>query len=217
MGRVNQTFYPETVASEDLTEVGRRTALAESATDRLMSLPGVVRVRPFGSLTTGEADAYSDVDLLVEVEGVSDRLFAEDLPLALESLGRPLIVGWGLNRLPDTYVRTIYLADYPLFWHLDIGCVSTSHEDDDDLVRRYHWPQIFKMWIAEVKQYARGRGDGAAFLRHISRWADGARLSGSSAARLGQALELCAERARARGAPCEEVYHRCTELRSTYL
>lgn len=203
---------------EDVGEVGRRAELAEFVITRLAAVPVVVGVRSFGSLAAGRADAYSDIDLVVDLDGVSDRSFALHLPAHLELLGRPLITGWGLDRLPDTYVRTIYLADYPLFWHLDIGCVSRLHEDGADLGRRYHWPQIFKMWIAAVKDQARGRDDRTeSFLRHISAWADPSRLAGPAAVRLGQALDLCAERALSRGAPCQEVFHRCSLLRATYL
>lgn len=203
---------------EDVPEVGRRAELAEFAVARLTAVPGVVGVRPLGSLAAGGADPYSDIDLVVELDGVSDRSFALDLPAHVASLGRPLITGWGLDRLPDTYVRTIYLADYPLFWHLDIGCSGGLHEDDADLGRRYHWPQIFKMWIAAVKDQVRGRGGRTeVFLRHISAWADRSRLAGPAAVRLGQALDLCAERALGRGAPCAEVYHRCSLLRASYL
>lgn len=178
----------------------------------------MVEVCPFGSLGAGgKPDRYSDLDLVVVVDGLSDRAFAENVPHVISPLGRPLIAGWGLDLLPDTYVRTVYLENYPLFWHLDIGCVSSIHEPGADIAADYHWPQIFKMWIATVKQLIRGRDDGSAFLRHISRWADTSSLRGSAAARLGQSLELCVARARNRGAPCEEVYRRCAELRSVYL
>ncbi|MFC7623309.1 nucleotidyltransferase domain-containing protein [Microlunatus sp. GCM10028923] len=206
------------MSSEDVRDVGRRTELAEAVIARLAATPGVVGVRSFGSLASGGADAYSDIDLIVDLDDISDRAFALDLPGHLASLGRPLITGWGLNRLPDTYVRTIYLADYPLFWHLDIGCAGPRHEDDADLGRRYHWPQIFKMWIAAVKEQVRGRPERTdAFLTHLEAWADPSRLTGPAAVRLGQSLELCAERARGRGAPCEEVYLRCSELRAAWL
>jgi hypothetical protein len=205
------------MGSEDVSDLGRRAALAELITDRLAMSPYVVEVQPFGSLAGEESDQYSDIDLVVIVDGVSDRSFAEGLPDLLRPIGSQLIAGWGLDRLPETYVRTIYFEDYPLFWHVDLGCVSTTHDPGDDLARDYHWPQVFKMWIAAVKQYVRGRADGAAFLRHISKWADLSDLSGQAAARLGQSLDLCAARARSRGAPCDEVYRRCLELRASYL
>ncbi|GAB3764763.1 nucleotidyltransferase family protein [Microlunatus parietis] len=206
------------MGSEDVRDVARRAELAEAVIARLAGVPGVVGVRPFGSLASGRADAYSDIDLVVELDGVSDLTFAQEIPDHLAPLGRPLITGWGLDRLPDTYVRTIYLADYPLFWHLDIGSAGPLHEADADLGRRYHWPQIFKMWIAAVKDQLRGRPERTAdFLRHIAAWADLSRLSGPDAVRLGQSLELCVERARARGAPCAEIYRRCAELRATHV
>lgn len=206
------------MGTEDLSDLDRRARLAEQVRKRLLQTPHVVEVRPHGSLAaTGRSDRFSDVDFLVVVDGVTDRGFAERVPDELRPIGRQLIAGWGLDMLPDTYVRTLYLADYPLFWHIDIGCESSVHEPAADIAQEYHWPQVFKMWIAAVKQFARGHDEGSAFLRHISRWANPSDLWGSAADRLGQSLDLCVERARRRGAPCEEVYRRCIELRSTYL
>jgi hypothetical protein len=41
----------------------------------------------------------------------------------------------------------LYYKDYPLFWHVDISCYSRVHVDGHDIMDRYHWPQIFKIWI----------------------------------------------------------------------
>ncbi|MEQ7125296.1 hypothetical protein ABN034_12315 [Actinopolymorpha sp. B11F2] len=207
------------MGSEHVDDLDRRAALARAVRDLLLQSPHVVEVRPYGSLGAGgdHSDRYSDIDLVAVVDGLSDRAFATKLPGLLIPLGRPLIAGWGLDRLPDTYVRTLYLENYPLFWHVDIGGESSDHEPGADIAQHYHWPQIFKMWIAAVKQVIRDRDDGSAFLQHISRWADISSLRGSAADRLGQSLELCVARARRRGAPCEEVYRRRAELRSIYL
>jgi len=203
---------------EDVDDLDRRAVLAGAVLHLLRQFEHARDVELYGSLASGRADRYSDLDLVVHLEGISDKAFADIVPDLLHPLGRQLIAGWALDRLPDTYVRTIYLADYPLFWHVDIGCLSTLHESDDDLATTYHWPQVFKMWIGAVQQFARGNGDGEAFLQHISRWADLSTIRGATpAARLGQSLELCADRARRRGAPCEELYRRCVELRATYL
>jgi hypothetical protein len=207
------------VRPEHVEDLDRRAVLAAAVRELLVRSPHVVDVRPYGSLKAdgAQSDQYSDIDLVVDLEGISDRAFAEYVPSLLRSLGRPLIAGWGLEMLPDTYVRTLYLENYPLFWHLDIGCLSPVHVPGTDVAQSYHWAQVFKMWIAAVKQLLRGREDGSAFLRHISRWADVSALQGTPAERLGQSLELCVVRARRRGAPCEEVYRRCAELRATHL
>lgn len=68
----------------------------------------MVEVRQFGSLAAdGQSDQYSDIDLVVVVEEIADRSFAENVPRLLGPLGPQLIAGWGLDRLPDTYIRTI--------------------------------------------------------------------------------------------------------------
>jgi hypothetical protein len=51
----------------------------------------------------------------------------------------------------------------------------------------------------------------------IARWADISTVYGTPAQRLSYFLDLCADRAIGRGAPCEMFYERCDELRREYL
>jgi hypothetical protein len=60
----------------------------------------------------------------------------------------------------------------PLFWHVDIGCLSEQHIDGEDLKSTYHWPQIFKVWIDVVQDHARGLESLQQIEPLISRWAD---------------------------------------------
>lgn len=200
-----------------LDHLAHRAALATQIKTLLAADPRVCSVADYGSHASGHADRYSDIDLVVRVHHVSDRAFAEALPALLDPLGSRLIDGWGLGLLPDTYIRTFYFAAYPLFWHVDIGCLGDQHVDGTDLQQQYHWPQIFKMWIDVVKDLCRGEDHVDQLVTHIGRWADVSHLSGSSKQRLGQVLDLCTLRARQRGAPCEVVVQRCMELRDVYL
>jgi hypothetical protein len=149
--------------------------------------------------------------------GIADRDCSLGLPALLAPVGACLVDGWGLGSLPESYVRTFYFADYPLFWHVDIGCVSDQHTDGSDLMQMYHWPQIFKMWIAVVKDALRGVDRVDNLTAHIARWADVSHVDGEPGRRLSQLLDLCAKRARNRGAPYQPFYDRCDELRREYL
>ena len=200
-----------------LENVTRRTELAQRVAAVLRQGRHVVDVRSYGSLAGGRADRYSDVDLVVHVRGVSDREIALALPDLIEPVGPRLVDGWGIGFLPDTYIRTFYFIDYPLFWHVDIGCLADIHADGSDIKGTYHWPQIFKIWIDVVKDLLR-REDRVDYLAAlIARWSDVSAVTGTPAQKLSHFLDLCADRARRQCAPFEAFYERCDELRREYL
>lgn len=202
---------------QHIKHVDSRAALTDQVLMLLQAEPFVQSAELYGSLANGTGDRYADIDLVVQLDSVSDRTFAFALPRILRPLGPFLVEGWGVGFLPDTYIRTFYFSNQPLFWHVDIGCVSDQHEDGSDLKQQYHWPQIFKMWIDVVKDLVRGQDRVDTLTQHIARWGDVSSVTGTSAQRLGLLLDLCAERARSRGAPYEALYERCVELRHEYL
>lgn len=104
-----------------------------------------------------------------------------------------------------------------MFWHVDIGCLSDRHVDGSDIKATYHWPRIFKMWIDVVKDFARGVDRVDELGAYIGRWADVAAVHGTQAEKLARYLDLCAERARTRGAPYEELYRHCADLGQTMI
>lgn len=167
------------MSRDPLDDVARRTTLAADVVRTLEALPEVVEVRPYGSIGTDRADRYSDIDLMVVLHGVSDQTFAFELPRHLDVIGPRLIDGWGLGLLPEQYIRKFYFEDHPLFWNVDIGCVSEEHVDGTELRDQYHWPQVFAMWVKAVKGLLRGEDSVSPFVAHISRWADTSRLPGS--------------------------------------
>jgi hypothetical protein len=203
--------------TEDLTDVSRRDALAESVLKLVRGDERVASAEVVGSLSSGHADEYSDIDIHVDLCTVSDRAFAEVLPDLLRPIGPCVIAGWGLKTLPEQFVRTFYFADYPLFWHVDVRCESALHVDGSDLKDTYHWPQIFKMWIDELTEVLRGAGSTGTLDEVAGRWTDLSELPTEPRGRLSALLDLADDRARARGAPCDEMFARCDELRKTYL
>jgi hypothetical protein len=200
-----------------LQKVAWRSELARRIVVLLREDPRVTEVRLYGSMAEDRADRYSDIDLVAHVRGVSDRELAEALPGLIDPIGPRMVDGWGLGFLPDTYIRTFYFSDYPLFWHVDIGCLSDTHVDRSDIKAAYHWPQIFKIWIDVVKDLLRGEDRVEYLAAMIARWADLSTIRGTPEQRLSQFLDLSAERARSRGAPYEAFYERCDELRREFL
>jgi len=200
-----------------LQNLKRRDQLGKDIISLLNKDERVTNVEFYGSLAKGTADPYSDIDLHVQLQNVSDRAFAEILPDLIRPVDTCLIEGWGLGALPDDYVRTFYFESYPIFWHVDIHCKSAHHIDGSDIQNTYHWSQIFKIWIDVVSNWARGKDTTDYIERFMGKWTDLSKATGSPPQKLSQYLDLCAERARKRGAPCDTFYNRCDELRREYL
>ncbi len=70
-----------------LQQVQRRSELEQQIVTLLRGDPRVAQVRPYGSIAEGRADWYSDIDLVVHVNGVSDRAFAETLQDLIQPIG----------------------------------------------------------------------------------------------------------------------------------
>ena len=120
-----------------------------------------------GSLLSGDADEYSDVDLHARVRCRLDQeLFGSLAACLTERFGR-LTVRYDPDYRNDTRAQylTITLHEYPIFWRLDL--VVTS---DRDSPRKY--PDPFPEWsvatsafwnlVWAVKYGRRGRPEVAA-------------------------------------------------------
>jgi predicted nucleotidyltransferase len=208
-----------------LDEVERHF-LYERIRDVLLADPQVQAVELFGSLTTGDADIYSDIDLRCFLKDGTDRDFAFRLPSLIEAVGPRLIDGWGFSALPNWYVRTFYFAAYPLFWHVDIECLGTEHIDGSDIKQQEHWQQRFKIWIEAVKYLKRGEAQHDLSL--ASSWVEGTKerlakradvtgIQGSLANQLSRMLDIEMAWHRGKDLPVEEVCAACDNLRRALL
>lgn len=197
-----------------------RAEMASEIREMLGVLPGVTDVRLYGSLSQDQADVFSDIDMTVTLCSYEDRSFAESIPLALRSVGSLLIDGWGLGSLPGMYIKTLYFDRLPLFWHVDICCLSDIHVDGSDIKAQYHWQQIFKMWIACVKGYVRGKDTLTPFMTHVARKNDVSQIKGDEKHQLASLLDLVARRTESKGiasATMIPLLSRCHALRDRFL
>jgi predicted nucleotidyltransferase len=204
----------------DFERTEGRTQLLEGAVALLRSAAFVQSVEVAGSLSRGQADSYSDVDLLITARGVSDRATAEAVPGVLEPLGPRLVDGWALGLLPDLYVRTLYFDHLPLFWHLDVEVHSDIHAAGSDIAAAYHWQQIFKMWVKCAKDVLRGYDAIPAFRAHVERRSDLSAIGGAPKRQLAEILDVLAERTVQRGVAPETLAPlllRCEALRARFL
>ena len=165
-----------------------------------------------GSLATGKPDEFSDIDVQVDLKsGVEDRAFFFDVPGLMAGVGSA-VSGWGFITLPDLYVATFLFDDAPLFWAVDIACVSDTHTDGSDLISVYRWEQIYKMWLAAAKGHARASAKLADVRALVVRHTPVEDVASTSAAELRAVLDGIRQRKIDRGDPYEELHARCEDL-----
>jgi hypothetical protein len=169
------------------------------------------------SIPDGRADRNSDIDLRVELRGVSDRALAERTPDLLRSIGPYVIEAWGPTALPERFIRMLYFADLLLFWHVDVWCNSDIHADGADLKSAFHWPQMFRVWVDELNKVLRGPPNTIVMDRFAREWMDPASLPTDLNERLSAYLGRIHQHAALKGAPCDELFSRCDALLREYL
>lgn len=142
-----------------VSELREQRALAVQATGLLGRHPAVAAVTPMGSMASAEADGfpaddYSDVDLRVDLIGLSDRAFVvEELPALVEECGRVCATAWVV--LPGVYGVQSWFDDRSVFCGLDVACHSDVHEDGDDMHAATGWTRPFANWLLVAKRVLR--------------------------------------------------------------
>jgi len=161
------------VADLDLRPERRNGLVARLRADLEAAVPGsTTSLR--GSLATGSADAYSDIDLCWVVE---DAELARAVSLAQSGA----VSGVSTVRVDPDLARSerrrllfLRLADAPLFWRVDLDIRSRSvatseHHDEDNLAARdaTSWSpaaSALENALAAVRSHARGRHEEAGGL-----------------------------------------------------
>jgi predicted nucleotidyltransferase len=193
----------------------RRSALARRVIAALRADPRVASVGLCGSLASGEedgypADRYSDIDVEVRLRGVSDRDFFLAVPALVGDVGAILMRGASVE--PDRHVAHLWFAGYPLFWHVDIACLSPEHGEGDDLVEATRVERALGLWLLAVKRLLRAM-DAIALVREaVDGSPDGRRAHGAPADQLVALLEMWRRRAAAEGKPYDQTYAACVEV-----
>lgn len=91
------------------------------------SFPGVQTCKIVGSLAAGSYDAYSDIDLEIDVSGLDNGMFALEVPGLLQRRYAPLYTDYASSLAPQKYVVSAALFPDQPFMMADIACVATPH------------------------------------------------------------------------------------------
>ena len=187
----------------------RRLALAERVMAALREDPRVVSAELFGSLASRAedgypADRYSDIDIEVCLQGVSDRDFFFDVPAIASRVGTVLMQGASV--MPDRYVAHVWFGGYPLFWHVDIACISPDHIDGSDVAEAGRWERGFGLWLLALKRLVRAMDTLDLVREAVGGGTDARAVQGEPSDQLFGLLELWRAGAAAEGRPYERPY-----------
>ncbi len=138
----------------------RIVSLASELRDFLKTLPQVRRCTLYGSLSRGDYDLYSDIDIEADVSGTDNSDFVTQLP-ALFSKRYPVIFyDYAASLAPDLYIFTAAIDNGNPFRIIDVNCVATPHcpkrskEDMAAMCNKYD--HVLKMFSVYLKQSLRG-------------------------------------------------------------
>lgn len=102
-------------------------ALAEELCNFLSALPEVKRCELYGSLSRGNYDLYSDIDIMVDVSGTDNSRFVTRLPQIFAQRYNVIFYDYAASLAPDLYVVTLAVDGDNPFRVVDINCTATPH------------------------------------------------------------------------------------------
>lgn len=132
---------------------------AEEICTYLQGIPGVKSTEIIGSLSKGNYDKYSDIDIEVDVSGMDNGQFLMELPKLLSEKYDMVYCDYAPSLAPDKYIVS-FAADIPNpFGFVDISCVANPHcttVSKQELKNLNHlYDHTFKLFAINLKHYLR--------------------------------------------------------------
>ncbi|MBN1592753.1 MAG: nucleotidyltransferase domain-containing protein [Candidatus Coatesbacteria bacterium] len=132
--------------------------LAKTIIETLESSGKFRSVELIGSVADGTQDEYSDIDLLIQDDSRPPYENVELASTIIEASLGLLLRDWARSLIPDKYLINQFLPGVPIFWWIDIGCLS-SPEYDDLSPFEIDWDlneHFAKLIMMSAKHYLRG-------------------------------------------------------------
>jgi hypothetical protein len=110
-----------------------------------------------GSLLDGCVDAYSDIDIGIDVSGYNNAAYCQTIIATMSRSFDLHFYDWACSLMPRTYVLTFYIKGLPIFWNVDFECSATPHHGTltREAVSRDTVAGLFKMWALNAKYILR--------------------------------------------------------------
>lgn len=126
----------------------------------LNDLPEVKSCKIVGSLSAGNNDEFSDLDLVIDVSGIDNGVFLTKLPQLFEEKYDVIFYDYTPSLAPDKYIVSIAINKTNPFMIVDVSCVATPHfdsvskQDLSSLNNKYD--HTLKLFVANLKHLLRG-------------------------------------------------------------
>lgn len=126
----------------------------------LNDIPEVKSCKIVGSLSAGNNDEFSDLDLVIDVSGIDNGVFLTKLPQLFEEKYDVIFYDYTPSLAPDKYIVSIAINKTNPFMIVDVSCVATPHFDSvskQDLASLNNkYDHTLKLFVANLKHLLRG-------------------------------------------------------------
>lgn len=127
----------------------------------LYTLPNVKACRLYGSLAGNTFDAYSDIDIELDVSGADNGQYLLRLPALVGKHFPVVFYDYSPSLAPEKYVVSIATDSQNPFQIIDIACTARPHckSVSADTLRTQNDPyaHILKLFTANLKHFLRGK------------------------------------------------------------
>jgi len=93
----------------------------------LSSVPEIKSCSVCGSLSNGNSDKYSDIDIEINVSGIDNGQFLRKVPDIIKQKYPVIFSDFAPSLAPDVYVVSIAISALNPFMIVDIRCVANPH------------------------------------------------------------------------------------------
>lgn len=128
--------------------------------DFLNNLPEVKECKIYGSISTGNNDEFSDLDIAIDVSGIDNGVFLTKLPEIFSEKYDIIFYDYTPSLAPNKYIVSIAINEKNPFMVIDISCIATPHYDSvskqdlSSLNNKYD--HTLKLFVANLKHLLRG-------------------------------------------------------------
>ena len=134
--------------------------MAKDVCDFLLSLPEIKSCILCGSLSNGNSDEYSDIDIEIDVSGIDNSKYITKIPELFKQKYPVVFTDYAPSLAPEIYVVSIAISNENPFAIVDIKCIATPHiqtmQKEDIASLNNLVDHTLKVFIINLKHYIRG-------------------------------------------------------------
>ena len=138
-------------------DTDQRLAVAQQILDIFRNDHCVKGASLRGSLLDGCVDAYSDIDIRVDVSGCDNAAYCQTVIETMERHFDLHFHDWRRSLMPQSYVLAFFIKGLPIFWNIDLECSADPHHPTltRDAVTRDVTASLLKLWALNAKYILR--------------------------------------------------------------